>query len=134
MLALALCLTACGPRPTAVVARYLAAANRGDVNAMLDCLEPDASSVIQGMADIAGSQFGIDAGAVFDMAPGLMSVANAYGAGYGVDYRILNETIDRNRAVVTIDYAMSAGDTKQAAENAEVPLVKIDGRWYISMY
>ena len=133
-LVLALSLSGCGsPRPAAVVREFLEATDRGDINTMLDCMEPDAANLVRGMAGIAGSEFGIDAESIFLMAPGLMSIANAYGAGYGVDYDILDETISGDRAIVTVNYSMSSGGTVQSGENSEVPLVKIKGRWYLAM-
>ena len=134
ILLLALNLLACGaPRPAAVVRDFMGAANRGDINTMLDCMEPDAANLVRGVAGIAGDSFGIDADSVFLMAPGLMSIANAYGAGYGVDYDILGESVHGDRAVVTVNYSMTTGETVQSGENSEIPLVKIKGRWYLAM-
>ncbi|MPM98283.1 hypothetical protein SDC9_145468 [bioreactor metagenome] len=109
------------------------AADRGDINTMLDCMEPDAANMVRGLAGIAGGEFGIDAESVFLMAPGLMSIANAYGAGYGVDYDILDESISGGHATVTVNFSMSTGGTVQSGENSEIPLVKIKGRWYLAM-
>ena len=134
ILSVALNLTACGsPRPAAVVREFMEAADRGDINTMLDCMEPDAANMVRGLAGIAGGEFGIDAESVFLMAPGLLSIANAYGAGYGMDYEILDESVSGDRATVTVNYSMSSGGTVQSGENSEVPLVKIKGRWYLSM-
>ncbi len=134
LLLFALCLSACGPsRPAAVVREYMDAANRGDINAMLDCMEPDTANLIRGAAQIAGAQFGIDAESVMLMAPALMSIADAYGSGYEVDYEILDESISGDRAIVTVDYSMSSGGSVQSGENSEIPLVKIDGKWYLAM-
>ena len=134
LLLITLSLSACGsPRPAAVVRDFMEAADRGDINTMLDCMEPDAANLVRGATSIAGDQFGIDADSVFLMAPGLMSIANAYGAGYGMEYDILDESISGDRAIVTVNYSMSSGGTVQSGENSEVPLVKIKGRWYLSM-
>ena len=101
LLLLMLSLSACGsPRPAAVVRGFMEAANRGDINTMLDCMEPDAANLVRGATSIAGDQFGIDADSVFLMAPGLMSIANANGAGYGMDYDILDESISGDRALL----------------------------------
>lgn len=127
-------LCSCGPsRPATVVREYMEAANRGDINAMLDCMEPDAANLIRGVTQIAGAQFGIDSESAMLMAPALMSIANAYGAGYAVEYKILDESISGDRAVVTIDYSASSGGSVQSGENIEIPLVKIGGKWYLAM-
>ena len=55
------------------------------------------------------------------------------GAGYGMDYEILDESVSGDRATVTVNYSMSSGGNVQSGENSVVPLVKIKGRWYLSM-
>ncbi|MEZ4628732.1 MAG: hypothetical protein R2912_11870, partial [Eubacteriales bacterium] len=129
-----LCLCACGPRrPADTVRVYMAAANRGDLETMLNCIEPDAANLIRGITDIAGSQFGIDGGTMIRMSPGLMSIANAYGAGYGVEYTITDEAVNGRYAIVTVDYTMKSGGVEQTEEDVKIPLVLLDGRWYLAL-
>ncbi len=129
-----ICLSACGARkPSDTVRVFMSAANRGDMETMIDCLEPDAANLIRGFTDIAGSQFGISGDTILSMSPGLMYIANAYGAGYGVEYEIKSERISGQRAIVTIDFTMKSGGTEQTEENVEIPLVQLQGKWYLAM-
>ncbi len=108
--------------------------SKGDINGMLDCIEPDSAALIEGATGIAASQFGLDAATLMGMSPGLMSIMNAYGYGYSVDYTIVGETVHGDTATVTVDFELSAdGETMMSDENAEVALVKTDGRWYIAL-
>lgn len=130
---MALCMAACGRTPSDVVRTYMDSCNRGDVDAMLDCLDPDSAALIRGATDIAASQFGLDADTLISISSGMTSIMNAYGYGYTMDYAIKGESVRGDTATVTVDFNLSAGgETAMSGESLEVPLVKIGGKWYIS--
>jgi predicted small lipoprotein YifL len=133
LIAAAVVLTACaGNGPSDVVKKYLNAAQKGDINEMMDCIEPDAAALLKGAADIAGDQFGIDSEAVMNMAPGMMSLYNENGELFGIDYEITDEQIEDDQATVTANITYTVEEESQSQE-MDIPLEKIEGRWYISM-
>lgn len=129
---LALCLTACGSSPSDVVRTYMDAFSRGDLNGMIDCMDPDSAALINGMADLAAGTFGLDGETLMAMSPGLFSIMGYY-YGYDVDYAITGETIYGDTAVVTVEYDVETDEGEgMTGEEMEIPLVKIDGTWYVS--
>jgi hypothetical protein len=127
-------LTACsGNGPSDVVKKYLDAAQKGDINKMMECIEPDAAALLEGVADIAGDQFGVDSETVMNMAPGMMSLYNENGEHFSIDYEITDEQIEGDKATVTASLTYTVEEEAQSQE-LDIPLEKIEGRWYISMY
>ncbi len=118
--------------PSKVVKTYLDAANKGDIDTMIDCLEPKAAALMEGFGDMLGDQFGMDGETLFGMGPGLMSMFNEGGENYSIDYEITDEEIDGDTATVTVEITASAGGESQTQET-EIPLIKQDGKWYIAM-
>ena len=132
LLVLALCLTACGNSPRAVAKTYMNAFSRGDINKMIDCMDPDSAALLNGITELLGGQLGVGGETLTGMSPALFSMMDAY-YGYNIDYRITGETIHGDSAIVTIEYDVTMdGDEGITREVREIPLVKIDGKWYVS--
>lgn len=132
LFALTIFLTACTSGPSDVARDYMDAFSKGDMNGMVDCMDPDSAALIKGVAGIAASQFGLDADSFLGISPGLFSIMDAY-FGYEIDYRITDEQIYGDKAIVTIEYDVNTdGEARVTGEVREIPLVKIDGKWYVS--
>ena len=121
MMALAAC-GAAADGPSGVATKFLDSIKNGDIDAMAECLEPDTAAMFKdaiklmgddafNMADILG-QSGVD--------PATMS------------YKVTNEKIDGDTATVTVEMTATVNG-KEQTESSDMPLTKVDGKWYMSM-
>ncbi len=118
-----LALTACGAAsgPSAVATKFMDSIKNGDINAMADCFEPEVATMFKAAMDMMGDE-AIDLGQLI----GESGVDPA-----SISYSITNEKIDGDTATVTVEMKATVNGEEQT-NSSELPLAKVDGKWYIS--
>jgi ketosteroid isomerase-like protein len=108
--------------PSAMATKYLDSIKNGDIDAMAECLDPDTATMFKAAMEMMGEE-------AFNMGD-LLGAAGVDAAS--ISYKIVGEKIDGDTATVTVDTTATV-DGEEKTESNEIPLTKIDGKWYISM-
>lgn len=119
VMVLAACGAASGPSDTAK--KFMDSIKSGDINAMADCFEPKVAAVFKATMDMMGDE-AIDLGQIM----GESGVDTS-----SISYSVTNEKIDGDTATVTVEMKATVNGEEQT-NSTDLPLAKVDGKWYIS--
>lgn len=115
-----------------VIHDFQKACNRLDLNAMLDCIDPDEAQQLRMAAGIVGMIAGTDSDKLFDGLSNLLFSGFPGGADLfsSIKIDIQDIKIDGDRAAASVEIACEVGGTK-TTEDSTIQCVCKDGKWYI---
>ena len=123
-------------RPASVLDRVERAYNERDINALVECYEPNVQKAAKGVIGFAGGLLGVDLHSLMPLLPFASKVLDSAGLLDDVDLgkcEIKEIAISENGDTATITYSVHIkfedGSDKYFEDTGD--LVKIDGEWYI---
>ena len=108
---------------------YEDACNDGDYEAMLDCMNSSTRAMTEAATGLMGGILSEGIGFDIDISS-MMGLAGA--AGDFFEFEIIDITVNGEEAVVELRMTATMYGQEQV-EEAELPMVKEDGDWYIGM-
>jgi hypothetical protein len=119
-----------GGSPASVAQKFLDSAGKGDVQSMLQCIEPVQAKVVEKLADVAGGLMGMDSQQLLSLVPGLAQLGMASGQ-YSMNYTLGSEQIIGDTANIDAVIVLNANN-QQTMQNVTVVCKKTGGKWYVS--
>ncbi len=107
---------------------YEDACNDGDYEAMLDCMDSETKAMMEGTMSIMDGLFSEGTGMDFGMSD-MFGLAGSMGDFFTVE--ITNIEIEGEYATVTVIMSADMYGYSESTEEAELPMVKEKGDWYI---
>ena len=107
---------------------YEDACNDGDFEAMLDCMDSETKTLMEGTMGLMDGIFSEGAGMDFGMSD-MFGLAGAMGDFFTVE--ITNIEIEGEYATVTVIMSADMYGYSEETEEAALPMVKEGGDWYI---
>lgn len=129
------------PTPEDIIKKLETAFNTSNVDMMLECYEPSIQNMYKGMMEIGGQLMGgVDMATVVS---GLGGFADVFGKDLGMEMPkirlVVNskKQISENRVSLNVtqyyDYMdMSVPEDVEKEITSDIPMEKIDGKWYIA--
>lgn len=129
------------PTPEDVIEKLETAFNTSNVDMMLECYEPSIQNMYKGMMEIGGQLMGgVDMATVVS---GLGGFADVFGKDLGMEMPTIRlvinskKQISENRVSLNVtqyyDYKdMSVPEDVEKEITSDIPMEKIDGKWYIA--
>jgi hypothetical protein len=145
---LAMCLTmlsACSSKPFDTVRKFADAYNELDYNKMIECYDPRITQAINGVANGIGGLFGLS-GVDGDSAAAASSLVGDLLGEYAQQYwdergisatmsvkELSTEMNGDDKARVTVQFTFKASNGEQQTWQETLSMVKIEGKWYITI-
>lgn len=107
---------------------YEDACNDGDYEAMLDCMDSETKAMMEGTMSIMDGLFSEGTGMDFGMSD-MFGLAGSMGDFFTVE--ITSIEIEGEYATVTVIMSADMYGYSESTEEAELPMVKEKGDWYI---
>ena len=108
--------------PSAAAKGFVDAATKGDLNTAFNYVEPQAAAMFKPIFEALGGQ-------AF-----MQSLMQAAGTEMptNISTKVISEDIVGDRATVTVEITATVSGVVQT-EQAPIPCVKSDGKWYVDM-
>ncbi len=125
LLMVVLAFAGCAASETSAVAlKFYNALKDGDTDAMMECLDPETVKTLNKQLEAAGMEFSD----VFDIS----TMMDEEGIDVStLKFRVVKEDVEGDTATVTVEVSYK-DDGENVKENTELPLKKVDGKWYVS--
>ncbi len=125
LLIVALAFTGCAASETSVVAlKFYNALKDGDTDAMIECLDPETADMLTTQLEAMDMEFSD----LFDISA--MMDEEGIDAD-SLSFKVVEEEVKDDNATVTVEVSYKA-DGENVKEESELPLVKVNGKWYVS--
>ncbi len=111
--------------PSAVVRNYFNAINNNDTAAFLKCIDPDKAKMLEEQIEALN----IDASKKSHIGKVMTGMDDADT----LLFKILDEEVGEDTANVTVEITLTRAD-ETTTDTIEVPVVKIDGKWYVRLW
>lgn len=118
--------------PEKTIHKFAQCYNDLDTDGMMECLEPDAQALFEGMSAFLSGLTGYSVDDIFQGVLGYMSYTDSESQPQ-VELRVtvVNYTSDTS-AVVEVECTYFNGE-EESKTTESIDMIKIDGKWYISM-
>lgn len=104
--------------------------NKGDLEGVLDCIDPEAKTLYEGVTGLASAVVDVD---VDDLLSSLFGLATGveYEGRVSIDIVVEDINTNKNEATADVYMILYQGKNLYDSSNEKVTLEKIDGKWYI---
>lgn len=121
------------PDPKEVIAELQNSFNNKNPDEIVKCFEPELQNKYENIKALTNSILGFDVQDILEQIPAISSLHENSDIGsieIIIDCEDIAYASDKNSASAVCTVSLKSDQTKK--ENLDIPLTKIDGKWYIS--